>query len=642
MKSLSSLAIVSLTMLSSLVFSQNQDSLDIVTQSKELRKILYSHTDSAQNIAAEMYFNSLENEFAWGQSQGLLFLAATYHRMSNYDTAIVISQMVIDLHQQAHDSVHLGSAYLNQGMCYVSIGNYDLGAEKTLESLRIIENLPKTREASKRSYLPRVYNILGQVYYYQSDFQTTEKYFRKYLELATLYQDTLLIGSANTNLGAVYFEMGDFDKSLEHDLRAAKIQESLGNKLGYANALQNIAIGLKYRDEFEKAIEYYKMALPIYHDIPNLKGVTEAYYNLGELYLETGQWGKAVKSYNDAIDLCNEAQNPEVLKWSLRGLSKVAGAKGDFKEALAKYKEYHTLSDSLVNEANKNKVSELQISYDTEKKEQEIDLLNKENELQAAIINRNTAFLGLAIAIIVLILAIAIILVRHRDIKAKAKLESEKSLMKSEQIEAVISSQEKERKRFAMDLHDDFGQMISTLKINVAKFSGESATKSEEILDSMYSSLKNIAFDLMPQTLFEKGLEEAIEELKEQINAGDKLQMSFQSFEIQSKINDNQKVAVYRIVQELVSNTIKYAEATKINVSITNLGEGFSLLIEDNGNGYDVDSFKNGSGNGWKNIRSRLDLLQGEIDFDSIEGRKNSTVSIEIPYQKSQQETKAA
>jgi len=183
-----------------------------------------------------------------------------------------------------------------------------------------------------------------------------------------------------------------------------------------------------------------------------------------------------------------------------------------------------------------------------------------------------------------------------------------------------------------MDLPDDFGQLISALKLNVSNLKSKEAEKSEKILDTMYSSLKNIAFDLMPHTLFEKGLEEAIEELKEQVNSSSSLKMTFQPFGVSGKINDEQKVAVYRIVQELISNILKYAGASKINISLTDVGEGFSLLIEDDGKGFNLETFKNSNGNGWKNIHSRLDLLHGEIEFDTIQGRKNSTVSIEIPY----------
>ena len=242
------------------------------------------------------------------------------------------------------------------------------------------------------------------------------------------------------------------------------------------------------------------------------------------------------------------------------------------------------------------------------------------------------------IVVLISIFGLVLWIYKRKRYKVQIQHELEKALLKEEQIKAVINSQEKERKRFAMDLHDDFGQMISALKIHVSKFKGvaiESSMteKSEEILDSMYRSLKNIAFDLMPQTLFEKGLEEAIEELADQINAGGGIKMDFQSFKIQDKINDDQKVAIYRIIQELVSNALKYANASKINISITDLEESLSLLIEDDGDGFDINAFKMGKGNGWKNIDSRLDLLQGEIDFDSIKGRRNTTISINIPYQ---------
>ena len=344
----------------------------------------------------------------------------------------------------------------------------------------------------------------------------------------------------------------------------------------------------------------------------------------------------AEESYRKAIELSKEAENPDVIRRALSGLSRLEEDRGNYQSALDYYRQYHDLSDSLVNESNRNKISELQVAFDTEKKEQEIEILNTRNSLQAAVIERNNLYILAAALLIAAIVIMSILMLRQRSLRADTQLEQEKSKLKSEQIRAVIDSQEKERKRFAMDLHDDFGQLISALKLNVSKLrnSGTSqiAEKSEEILDSMYSSLKNIAFDLMPHTLFEKGLEEAVEGLCDQVNTSGEVKMATQSFELKDLIDNDQKVAVYRIIQELVSNCLKYSKATRINIGMTNLGESLSLVIEDDGDGFDLLHFKNGVGNGWKNIRSRLDLLGGEIVFDTVPGRKNTTVSLEIPY----------
>jgi len=619
---------------------QRKDSLHILDRLAVARSLLFKNPDSARAIAVEMLEYSQENDFLWGESQSWILQAATYHRQGKYDTAIALCQNTIDLFSSVKDSIHLGTASLTQGMCYISIGDYEEGAAKTLNSLSIFETIALTDEEKVRKHLPRAYNILGQVYYYQSDFETTEKYFLKYLELAAKFQDTLLIGSANTNLGAVYFEMGEYDRALEHDLTAAEIQKSLGNMHGYANALQNIAVGLNERDEHNKAIEFYDRALKIYYEIPNLKSVTEVYCNLGKLYLETGQFGNSKTNYEKAIELSAEANNPEIVKLSLEGLSLVAAKEQNFANALQYYKKYHALSDSLVNESNQGKIAELQVQYETDQKEREIELLNAQNTLQASIIRQNRLTSIAVVAVIVLAAFLTLLLFRQSALKTKARLEQEKSKLKEGQIKAVIASQEKERRRFAMDLHDDFGQLISALKLNVSKSDKAAASsKSEEILDTMYRSLKNIAFDLMPQTLFEKGLEEAISELKDQVNASHTMRMDFQSFEIRDKIDDEQKVALYRIIQELVSNIIKYANATTINISVTDIGNGISLLVEDAGDGYDENTLKSATGNGWINIQSRLDLLNVAIAFDTQAGRKNSTVMNAVPYDTQQKAT---
>ena len=256
--------------------SHTEDSLLFLEKLEIGRTLLFQDTDSARKIGMEVYERSLHTNYQWGLSQAYIFIAASYHRQAQFDTAIYLCQKTIDLFAQLKDSVHAGSAYLTQGMCFVSTGDYERGAEVILNSLRIFENL--SREVQRRRYLPRVYNMLGQVYYYQGDFETTRQHFLTYLELATEFQDTLLIGSANTNLGAVYYELGDYEKSLSHDLKAAEIQKSLGNQLGYANAIQNIASGWMELGDHTQAEKFFKTAMGLYAEIPNIKGTTETYF----------------------------------------------------------------------------------------------------------------------------------------------------------------------------------------------------------------------------------------------------------------------------------------------------------------------------------------------------------------------------
>jgi len=325
---------------------------------------------------------SKESNYLWSQASGYVFLAATYHRRALFDSSIFFSEKSIALFPEVRDSVLLGSSHLSIAMCQVSTGQYELGAKNAFESLRIFEGLSEKNEEARKRYLPRVNNIISQVYYYQEDFETTEKYFKKYLELAIAFEDSVLIGSANNNLGAVYSEMKEYDKATFHQTKAVVIQKSLGNKLGYANAIQNIATDMRIKQEFDESLRYYKDALAVYREIENDKGISECLYNLGQLYLGKKSYSKARVYYDRAILVATKNKNPETVLSSIDGLREISERQGSYEEALDHFKSFFALNDSLVNEKNLNKISELQIAYDIEKKDQEIILLNKEKQLQ--------------------------------------------------------------------------------------------------------------------------------------------------------------------------------------------------------------------------------------------------------------------
>ncbi|MEP4091394.1 tetratricopeptide repeat protein [Reichenbachiella sp.] len=612
------------------LFAGQFDSLKVDELVKQAKATMVSSPDSSRALGFELYAYANANDYDWGRAQGYIFVGASFHRQGGFDTAIYYFDKALEVNNTLKDSLQIGAAKLNKAMCLVSTGRYDEGAQSILESMKTLEQIMDTQPKAKNAYIS-CFNIMGQVYYYQSDFEKTRDYFVRYLEEATKAQDTLLIASANNNLGAVYYELGDFDKSLEHDLKGAEIHKQLNNPMGYANAMQNIAIDLMERAEYDKAEKFLKVALIWYQKVPNDKGVSEVYFNLGKLFYRTNKIDLSSKWYKLAIDLSGEINNPEVIKRSLLGLSNNYAAAGNHKMALETYKDHDIISDSLVNLSNLNKVSELEIAYETEKKERQIIFQKAAIQQSELELKRNQLVIIILFVLIALIGLTFLWFFKQQQYRRKLLLEQERTRASKEQIQAVIHSQEEERSRFAMDLHDDFGQLISALRINI----NQKEVKEDEannLLDAMYAALKNIAFNLMPQTLLEKGLSEAVDELCYQLNRLGEIKFKLNTFDIDETSIAPVKVSIYRIVQELLSNIIKYASANVVQVSITGLKGELNVLIEDNGDGFDPQKFFQSSGNGWRNISSRLDLMNGSIEVDSSRGRKNSSVSILIPY----------
>jgi signal transduction histidine kinase len=91
------------------------------------------------------------------------------------------------------------------------------------------------------------------------------------------------------------------------------------------------------------------------------------------------------------------------------------------------------------------------------------------------------------------------------------------------------------------------------------------------------------------------------------------------------------EISLYRIIQEFLSNILKYSTATEVTIAFTGFDEELVLTIEDNGLGYSLERFQNSEGNGWRNINSRLNLIKATIEFDVVEGRKNNTIIISVP-----------
>ncbi len=603
---------------------------------KSYLDMAYAHQESFQYEKAQQWLENAETTFSGlksniglglvAEARGLALVKQGYH-----DKSINMFKNALEHFEAKSDTSKIDRTFYNIGYAHYRLRNYDSAI------FYFYKILPKCNQDFAKICVD-VYNQLGTTYTEIQEYKKANDYLTLALEGSLQRKDSVSAANATMNLAGNYFFQQNLDSCVFFLGKAIEIYDQTGNRQGQVIGLNNLSIIYEENGELNKSLSTAFKAVEAAKKINDRNIIAGSYLQIMDLNHKLGDIGVSLYYSDSALAIIRELKSKYHFQQYYQSLAEAYTSLKDFKKAMEFRELYHAYSDSMVNEQKNKQIAELETRYETEKKEQQIALLNTQNQLQAAIIQRKNFTMTSIAVILGVTLLFGYLFIRQKTLKARAQLEKEKSRLKSEQIKAVILSQEKERKRFAMDLHDDFGQQISALKLYVSKFKEHSrqdeiTEKSEEILDTMYTSLKTIAFDLMPHTLFQKGLEEAIVELKEQINATGKMKINFHPFDIGDRIGDDQKVAVYRIVQEIVSNIIKYSDATKIDINITNLGDRLSLLIEDNGTGFDINQFKNGRGNGWKNIHSRLDLLHGEIEFDTMPGRKNTTVSIEIPFE---------
>lgn len=153
--------------------------------------------------------------------------------------------------------------------------------------------------------------------------------------------------------------------------------------------------------------------------------------------------------------------------------------------------------------------------------------------------------------------------------------------------------------------------------------------RSLDMIDTSIKELRRVAHNMMPEMLTKFGLDEAVKEYCNSINAAKLLMVKYQSLGMDNRLDKSTEILVYRIIQELLNNTLKHSGATESFIQIIKEGNRLNVVVEDNGKGFDTASLEKNKGAGWTNIRSRVEYLKGQLDIHSEPG-KGTLVNIEF------------
>jgi signal transduction histidine kinase len=207
---------------------------------------------------------------------------------------------------------------------------------------------------------------------------------------------------------------------------------------------------------------------------------------------------------------------------------------------------------------------------------------------------------------------------------------------KQAQLAAEITTLENERKRIAGDLHDELGPILSAVKLQVNHLEPADETekvvleKSSRQIDEVIKRFREISYDLLPNTLVRKGLIKAMEEFIEKMNGIHQLHIHFKSEDIQ--LESAKAVNIYRILQEIIHNTLKHARAALLTIEMERKHNKLYILTKDDGIGFNYDTMKvNDGGLGLLNLQSRVEVLNGKMSVQTLPGL-GTTYIIEIPF----------
>jgi two-component system NarL family sensor kinase len=203
-------------------------------------------------------------------------------------------------------------------------------------------------------------------------------------------------------------------------------------------------------------------------------------------------------------------------------------------------------------------------------------------------------------------------------------------------IKAEISTLENERRRIATDLHDELGPLLSAVRIRINHLSSESdndrniVSYANKHIDDILTKAREISYNLLPNTLVRKGLVKAIEEYISKLREVHDLKIIFRA-DTSTTLDKEKEINIYRIIQEVIHNTVKHAKAKQLIVELKEQGDQLILITADDGKGFNIgDKMSNSNGLGLINLQSRAEILNAKFSYDS-EPDKGTRYIFEMP-----------
>jgi signal transduction histidine kinase len=448
-------------------------------------------------------------------------------------------------------------------------------------------------------------------------------YHRKAELLALKIKDTIFLASVYTNMGIANLERKDTVKAVAYMETALYL--FLSKKASHNTAFTYYILGTAQRSP-QQAILFYQQALNIDSVSAFAAGV---YQGMGSAYYLMARYKDALPYYKKAEQLCDEQSLLTHRLANYSALSSIYEKTGDYKNAYSYQAAYANLNDSLLNVEKAKALHQLEMRYRIAEKDKEI-------AQGKALVYRLQRSITIAVAATLLVFLIAgIIWLKNRQ-KQKIQLIQIRNFEQQQKIEHLHSKmqgEEEERSRIARELHDGVNVLLSATKMNYAALGKEfkempdSNTYREimQLLNDMGLELRTITYKLVPQLLIQQSLPDAIETFCELIQKGNTLHIELQTYGSFTALPPELCFSIYRIIQELVHNIIKHAQATQVLIALVHQDDVLQLTVEDNGSGFDPE--KANKGLGLKSIRSRVNDIDGKIHFSS---QPNVGTSVEI------------
>jgi two-component system sensor histidine kinase DegS len=477
----------------------------------------------------------------------------------------------------------------------------------------------------------------------QNNLEDDSNYFNEFFEYAKETNNLKMLAQAYNSLGSKNFENEQPNIPLHYFKRSYQLFDSIKDYKMIVTTLANIGAVMSGRlKKQDSARAYYFQALRLFEERKELANQTNLLNNIlnniGNSYRRDKAYYDALKYYKRAETLQIKEYKNKTRKILFSNMDLTYYYLKDYKNAYKYLYKYDSIKDVISLSDQNASITEIQEKYNNEK-------LRADN-LEIETKRRRNLYLSLTL-ITLFIIGIIMVFLVHKNTLKKRKLAEQSALLQKQKIntllkeqellsiDAMIEGQEKERQRVANELHDDLGSLMVTIKLHFdnvkAPKKDPSLESARALLEKAYQKIRGMAYQKNSGVMSDQGLLQAVKNMAEIISKTNAIEIVVEEYGLGERIENSLELNVFRIIQELVANIIKHAEATKASIHFTKHKDNLNIIVEDNGQGFDRFNLdKSETGLGLHNIEKKIEHLEGNFIVDSIVG-KGTSVLIDIP-----------
>ena len=578
-----------------------------------------SNLDKGQQRAEQALKLALVNDYRTGIATAYVRLGLLHWKQGDAHLAELNYLRAIEIRQQLGVAKDIAGVYLNLGLLFKT-RNFEKSINYYRQGLGLLKGEPYPDRIAK------FHNNMATLFRQYGQYDSALVHLNLALDIRKELDNRTQLAMTYLNIGNLYFDLenlsaatANYKRAEEHfeesqdTLGMAQSLNGLGNVAfkhgewavakGYFQQIQNFEHTLSVEEQIirtknlasaELALNNRKVALPLFErslaqakkaGIP-FQAATIS-YDIGLLYFFDENYPLSIQYHKETYEAAKEQHYTELRAKALYYLSQAHSQAGDSNIALEYSNQYIQLQDSL--DENTRKALNLQINLERNKNEISNLKVHHLEKTQETMITYGI------LAFVLLFVVVGTIVYYQEQRKQMAFLQIDELLIEKERSTnyARLEEQEKERNRIAQDLHDRLGSMLSVVKLslgsidskieNLQEESRAQYAKANKLLDEACEEVRNIAHNLKNSTLAKFGLKPALETFVESLQGG-QLEIELNLYNLDNRLDNKIEMNVFHIIQELVSNTLKHAKASKLVIQVNRFEELLNVTVEDDGN----------------------------------------------------------